>query len=155
MPNHYHIVLKQIKDNGISQFMHKLGTGYTMYFNQKYERSGVLFQGTFKAVRITNENHFMYLPFYIHANSLDLIEPEWRKGKINNVQKAIKFLESYRWSSHLDYLGKKKLPSVSQRDFLLDIFRGTENYKRQFQNWLEEMEKDKIEELENIVLERF
>ncbi len=48
--NHYHLLLKQVADGGISKFMHKIGTGYTNYFNEKKDRSGSLFQGSFKAV---------------------------------------------------------------------------------------------------------
>ena len=50
-PNHYHFILEQLIDGGIEKFMHRLGLGYTKYFNQKYKRSGSLFQGTFKADR--------------------------------------------------------------------------------------------------------
>lgn len=153
MPNHYHLLLRQLVDKGISLFMQKLGIGYTKYFNEKYKRSGVLFQGKFKAVFVKSESHFMHLPFYIHCNPLDLIEPGWREGSIKNYQKAIKFLESYRYSSHLDYIGKKNFPSVSQREFLFDIFDGPENYKKQYRDWLREMNREKLEKFENVILE--
>jgi len=153
MPNHYHLLLKQVEDNGISRFIQKLGIGYTMYFNQKYERNGVLFQGKSKAVLIKNEAHFLYLPFYFHANPLDLIEPSWREGKLNDYQKTIKFLESYRYSSHLDYINKINFSSISQRRFILELFEGSENYKQQFQDWLKEMGEEKLENLTPIILE--
>jgi putative transposase len=76
MPNHYHLLLKQKKDNGISKFMQKLGTGYTMSFNKKYKRKGTLFQNTYKAILIDKQNHFYNLPYYIHLNPLDLKFPE-------------------------------------------------------------------------------
>jgi len=142
--NHIHLLLRQLKDNGISNFMHKLGTGYTMYFNQKQERTGVLFQGTFKAVQVVDDYHFMYLPFYIHANALDEIEPNWRNNEIKNYEKAKKHLESFRWSSHLDFIGQKNFPSVSQRDFLLEIFGGNDKYKKQFDSWLKQMNLEKL-----------
>jgi len=117
MPNHFHLLLRQIKENGISNFMHKLGTGYTMYFNQKYERAGSLFQGTYKAVLVNQEAHFIHLPYYIHLNPLDLKFPEWRDREIKNYKQAMKFLENYRWSSFLDYIGKKNFPSVTRENF--------------------------------------
>jgi len=56
-PNHYHFILRQEIDNGIVRFMQRLGIAYTMYFNNKNKRSGVLFQGSFKAVEIdSNED---------------------------------------------------------------------------------------------------
>jgi putative transposase len=54
-PNHYHLLLQQVADKGIEKFMQRMGTGYTMYFNNKYERTG-LFQGRFKAVHIENND---------------------------------------------------------------------------------------------------
>ncbi len=134
MPNHFHLLVKQKEDNGITKFMRKLGVGYANYFNQKYKRTGTLFQGRYRSVSVTQDAHFIYLPYYIHFNPLDLTMPEWRIGEIKNRQKAMGFLESYRWSSHLDYIGKKNFPSVTQREFLFKIFRGPENYKKEVIN---------------------
>ena len=88
MPNHFHLLLKQKQENGISKFMHKLGVGYSMYFNQKYERTGSLFQGTYKAIPVNNDSYFIHLPYYIHLNPLDLIEPKWKNGEIKNYNKV-------------------------------------------------------------------
>jgi len=150
MPNHFHLLLRQIKENGISNFMHKLGTGYAMYFNQKYERAGSLFQGTYKAILVNQEAHFIHLPYYIHFNPLDLKFPEWRDREIKNYKQAMKFLENYRWSSFLDYIGKKNFPSVTQREFLNEFFEGPENYKKDAMKWLKEMD---LEEIEDFTLE--
>lgn len=147
MPNHFHLLVRQKKDGGITKFMRKLGVGYANYFNQKYERTGTLFQGKYKAVLVNREPHFIHLPYYIHFNPLDLIMPEWRMGKIKNYKKAVKFLESYRWSSHLDYIGKKNFPSVTQREFLLKIFGGDESYQKEVKNWLKEMDLAKIKKI--------
>jgi len=146
MPNHYHLLLRQKNNDGIRQLLHKLGTGYTMYFNAKNERTGVLFQGSYKAILVRQDNYFTHLPYYIHLNPLDLLEPEWRTGKIKNYKKAVEFLESYRWSSHLDYIGKKNFPSVTQREFLLGVLAGSGNYRKNILNWLKEMDLTKIKE---------
>lgn len=150
MPNHYHLLVKQLADGGITLFMRKLGVGYTNFFNEKYERVGPLFQGKFKAVLVREERHFTYLPHYIHLNPLDLKFPEWRGGNVRNPKQAIKFLEDYRWSSYLDYIGKKNFPSVTQRGFLESYFRNAEYYRKDIQNWLEIMD---LEALEGITLE--
>lgn len=68
LPNHFHLVLKQESENGISKFMQKLGTSYTMYFNQKYKRSGSLFQGKFKANMIDGEFGLPVLSVYVNLN---------------------------------------------------------------------------------------
>jgi len=147
MPNHFHLLLQQKKENGIVKFMQKLGTGYTMSFNQKYERSGSLFQGTYKAVLVEKDSHFIHLPYYIHSNPLDLKFPEWRNKEIKNYKEAMKFLENYQWSSFPDYIGRKNFPSITQREFLLEFFGGPEQYKKDTINWLKEMDLEKIKEI--------
>lgn len=135
MPNHFHLLLKQRRDNGISIFMNKLG-GYSTYFNKKYERVGSLFQGRFRAIRIERQEHFIYMPYYVHLNPLGIIEPEWREGKIKDFNKAVSFLDSYRWSSYLDYIGKKNFPSIIQKKLLSDFFESPENYRKETLEWL-------------------
>ena len=147
MPNHFHILLKQKIDGGISQFMQKLGTGYTNYFNQKYTRVGSLFQGKYKAVHIVQENHFLHLPYYIHLNPLDLVTPEWRDRKIKNLDESLNFLKKYKWSSYLDYIGIKNFPSITQRDFLLKFFDDHKNYQVEITKWLKELNLDQINDL--------
>ncbi len=155
MPNHFHLLLQPNKENGISKFMQKLNTGYTMYFNKKYERVGGLFQGTYKSVRITEESHFIHIPYYIHCNPLDLKFPEWRNYRgltsIDWAKGAAGFLEKYRWSSYLDYIGKKNFPSVTQREFLTEFLGGPEQYKKDTMKWLKEMD---LEEIKHLTLEK-
>jgi len=147
MPNHYHLLLQQTTDRSISQFMQKLNTGYTMYFNKKYERVGSLFQSTYKFTRITQESHLIHIPYYIHLNPLDLTMPQWREKELKNYKKAVKFLENYRWSSYSDYIGKKNFPSVTQREFLSEFFDGPKEYKKDTIKWLKEMDLEQIKHL--------
>ena len=147
MPNHYHILLRPKSDEGATKFIRKLNIGYVKYFNEKYKRSGALFEGRFKRILISDDAHFTYLPYYIHLNPLDLIMPEWRDGKISDCKKAMNFLENYRWSSFPDYIGKKNFPSVTQRKFLMDCFGGAERQKAGMINWLKEMEADDIKDI--------
>ena len=153
MPNHFHLLLEQIEDNGITKFMQKLGTGYTMYFNKVYERVGPLFQGNFKAVLVNQESHFIHLPYYIHCNPLDLKFPGWRNyGGSTSIdwREAKKFLKNYRWSSYPDYIGKKNFPSVTQREFLTEFLGGPERYEKDMASWLKEND---LEEIKNLTLE--
>ncbi len=147
MPNHFHLLLRQRRENGITDFMHKLGVGYTMYFNQKYKRTGSLFQGTYKAILVEKDAHFVHLPYYIHSNSLDLKFSGWRDRELKNYKEAMKFLENYRWSSFPDYIGKKNFPSVTSREFLLEFFEGPEQYKKDTLKWLKEMDLEGIKDL--------
>jgi putative transposase len=102
MPNHFHLLLKQIIDNGISKFMQKIGVGHTHYFNQKYDRSGVLFQGKTKSKHINTEAFYLWIKRYIHLNPLDLMTSS--KIKVNNnTESLIRKLDDYRWVSCSDY----------------------------------------------------
>jgi len=144
MPNHYHLFLQSLVKGGISLFMKKLNGGYVQYFNKRHERTGTLFERKYKSVLVDSQAHFIHLPYYIHLNPLDLVVPEWRQRKIKNLSKTMNFLNSYRWSSHLDYCGKNNFPSVTQRDFLLEIFQGENGYKRTIKDWLKELDLEEI-----------
>lgn len=155
MSNHYHLLLSPLVENGVTQFMRKLNIGYAKYFNEKYDRTGALFEGRYKSIIIKNDAHFLYLPFYIHCNPLDIIDIGWRTGQLRKYNEAIKFLENYRWSSHLDYLGKKNFPSVINQNMLLDIFGGRKNYEKAINQWLSDMKISKqIQEMNTLLLEK-
>ena len=147
MPNHYHLLLSEKMNGGMIKFMSRLNMGYARYFNNRHERSGALFEGRYKSLAITNQAHFIHLPYYVHCNPLDLDMPEWRERELKDYRGAVKFLETYRWSSHLDYCGVHNFPSVTQRDFLLEFFDGSEGYKKNITGWLKEFELELIEDL--------
>lgn len=114
MKNHYHLLLSERKDGGISKFIRKLNIGYAKYFNEKYHHSGYVFQGRTKKILIKREAHYQHILNYIHLNPLDYLggAREWRKRKLTHVALAEAHLASYRWSSYLDYAGKKNFPSI-------------------------------------------
>lgn len=129
MPNHFHLLIQQKEEKGVVKFMQKLGTGYTMYFNKKYQRVGSLFQGRFKATIIERDAYFLHIPNYIHCNPLKLIMPDWKTSGAPDINQAVNFLENYRWSSFSDYIGKKNFPSLTQRELLLNTYGGPAAYK--------------------------
>ncbi|HCR52593.1 TPA: hypothetical protein DIV48_03040 [Candidatus Kaiserbacteria bacterium] len=112
MPNHYHILASPVRDGSLSLFMRKLNMGYAKYFNEKYGRTGVLWQGTFRKVLIERDSHFRYIPYYIHLNPLDLTHTQWRLGTLHDHKNALEYLHKYRWSSYLDYNGIRNFPSI-------------------------------------------
>ena len=134
MGNHYHLLVSEVTENGISLFMQKLNMGYSKYFNERHERTGTLWEGRYRRIQVTRDAHFLYIPYYIHLNPLDFAMPEWREGKVKNASRALQLLHAYRWSSHLDYMGEKNFPSITRRDFLSDIFRTRQAYKKEIAN---------------------
>lgn len=115
MPNHFHIYLttnpnkSHMSDmwekNRISEFMRKLSTAYSKYFNLKYNRSGGLFEGAFKSVLVSKDVQAKYIFSYIHLNPIKLIDSKWKENGIKNKKMAIDFLGKYKWSSYIDYFG--------------------------------------------------
>ena len=103
MPNHFHLLVHEKTENGITKFMKKLLTGYSMYFNRKNGRTGNLFEGVFKAVHIDNDEHLNYLFAYTHLNPVKLIDPTWKTSGINDKEKTKEHLMKYRYSSYGDY----------------------------------------------------
>ena len=136
MPNHIHLLLRQIKNDGITKFMRKIGAGYGGYFNKKYGRKGYVFQNRFRSVHIENDDQLKTVFTYIHINPISLIEPNWKELGIRNPEEVLKFLESYKWSSYQDYLGKKNFPSVTERDFMLKIMNGKQGCWDFVENWV-------------------
>jgi putative transposase len=128
MPNHYHLALRQAAENGIVKFMQKLGTGYVVYFNKKNNRVGPLFQGSFQATHIDTDDYMQNLLGYIHTNPTALYQ--------GSTSVMMEFLEKYRWSSFLDYIGISNFPSVTSRDFLLEIVGGSKGIRASADAWL-------------------
>jgi len=138
MPNHYHLILRQVVDKGVTEFVRKLNTGYTMYFNKKNQRTGVLFQGKFKARLVDSTEYLLQLSRYIHLNPLSLAPSGYFKnGKVANWEEAQAFLKKYRWSSYLDYLGIKNFPKITHREFLQDYF-AEKKYEEFVKEWTPE-----------------
>jgi len=114
-PNHYHLLLKQVRENGISIFMHRLGTAYTMYFNEENKRSGSLFQGSFKAVHVESNEYLLHLSAYINLNF-----------EVHNKWQGVENPITY--SSWSEYLGSNK-DKVCQKDIILGQFSNSKDYE--------------------------
>jgi len=106
MINHFHLLVRQEVDGGITKFMKKLGTGYSMFFNIKYQRAGALFGGPFKSKLIGNDDNYMKQLFaYIHLNPLEIKFKDWENLINKKHPKEWKdFLENYNYSSYKDYI---------------------------------------------------
>jgi len=154
MPNHHHGLIEQLTEGGISLFMKKLHGGYARAFNEKYKRSGYLFQGRFKEVYTKSDTQLAFLICYIHSNPLNIWKPNWKEKKLTDseIKEALRFLENYRWSSHLDYMGIRNFPSVIHAEFLLKFFGGTKDYKIFFIDWLRQYKKN-VEDVQGLTLE--
>ena len=152
MPNHIHLLAKQLKDEGITKFMRKVGTGYAKYFNSKYKRKGYVFQNRFRSVPIEDDNQLRIIFNYIHANPISLIEPGWKENGIKKLKEAAKFSREYKWSSYKDYIGENNFPSVTERNFLSEFLGGIEGCNLSLKNWIEY--KKELDKHQNLLLEQ-
>jgi len=108
MPNHFHLLMTSNREDGISRFMKKVSTGYSMYFNKRYDRSGGLFQGRFKAQSADSDQYLKYLYAYIHLNPVKLIDPQWKEVGSKDIETSFNFASSFQYSSLKDYLGEDR-----------------------------------------------
>lgn len=145
MPNHFHIYITspspgegETENANITLFMHKLCMSYVKYFNKKYSRTGSLFEGNFKAVNIDEDNQAKYLFSYIHLNPLKLIDPEWKENGISDMDKTLKYLNEYKWSSYQDYRGV-----LREENKILDLksfpeyFSNIKDFNSEIFSWLQ------------------
>ncbi len=130
MPNHFHILLTENTDGGISRFMQKVTTAYVMYYNKKYKRTGSLFEGKFKSQHAAEDRYLKYLFSYIHLNPIKLIQKDWKEKGINNKKQAVEYLSKYQYSSYLDYL---KIERVQNKILNIKAFPDYFHTKQKFQ----------------------
>lgn len=115
MPNHFHLLLKQLKEGGVTEFISKLSNSYTKYFNTKHKRIGPLLQGEFKAVLVESDEQFIHLSRYIHLNPL--------------VSYLVKNLNLYEWSSYREYIDNKTDGICTKQD-ILSFFKSPDKYQQ-------------------------
>lgn len=130
MPNHFHLLVHQLQDGGISKFISQLSNSFTKYFNTKHKRVGPLFQGTFKAKIIENDEYLLQVSKYIHRNPFLLSKsgfpPSRWEGKV------------YPYSSYGYYLSRQQHP-FCDCSFILAYFSRV-NPKLNYQSFVEESE---------------
>ncbi len=134
MPNHFHLLVREKVEGGISLYMQKLTTAYVMYFNQKYDRTGGLFQGTFKSSICDTDLYIKYMYAYIHLNPAKLIDKEWKNRKFREVQKLFKYVFSYEYSSISEYA--RSAFHITFPQAFPKYFKNPEAHKRELLDWL-------------------
>lgn len=114
MPNHFHLLIKQLEENGISTFISKITNSYTKYFNTRYKRLGPLFQGIFKAVRVEDDQQLLHVSRYIHLNPI--------------AGYVVKDLKKFPFSSYLQYIDEKE--GFCQKGEILSHFKNPQDYEK-------------------------
>ena len=99
MPNHFHLVLKEVSEGGITAFMRKIGTAYALYFNARHKRAGNLFLKPFRSRHVSTDLYFQHLINYVHCNPAVLYEPEWKTSQVVDPQFLGERIATYPYSS--------------------------------------------------------
>lgn len=116
MLNHFHLILQESKENGISKYMEKVQKAYAKYFNAKYKKSGHLFQGPYQVIHIKDDRQLLHLSAYIHRNPREL--KQWKNKE-----------EKYLWSSYQDHIEKNRWKELLKPGIILDQFSTLKEYQ--------------------------
>jgi putative transposase len=122
MPNHFHILLSERQEGGVSTFMQRLLTSYSMYMNKKYNRTGPLMCRPFRAKHVDSDEYMRWLISYIHLNPLSVKVPAWEEEGISNIEQAKAFIREYQYSSYRDYFAGERDEGVIINKQSLPIF---------------------------------
>jgi putative transposase len=137
MPNHFHILITEKTEGGISKFMQKLSTAYVMYYNKKYNRTGGLFEGKFKSQHLDTDKYLKYIFSYIHLNPIKLIQKDWKEKGIKNKKEAFEYLNKYKFSSYLDYVGiERKQNAILDKKDYPSYFPSEMEFKKEIFDWI-------------------
>lgn len=120
-PNHYHFILRQVANGGISEFMKRLGGGYTWYFNHNQKRSGYLFQGAFKAKHIDSNEYLLHLSAYVNLNH----QVHQLGGQFGGMQPPAKLIKS-SWDEYVN----NNSEGFCEKKIILEQFKNTNEYKK-------------------------
>ena len=113
MPNHFHLLIKQLEDGGTQEFLSKIANSYTKYFNTKHKRVGPLFQGQFKAVLIESDEQLIHVSRYIHLNPY--------------VADITKDWDNFPYSSIRQFTGTSSL-QICNTEHLLAFFKDSQSF---------------------------
>ena len=135
MPNHFHVLIREKVQSGISDYMRKLLTAYSMYFNKKYERTGRLFESVFKSDYINGDNYLKYLYSYIHLNPAKLKNKDWREDKNRDTDSLLDFVCKYKYSSLREYLDHKY--KILDPEEFPKYFVNPEGHRKELFDWID------------------
>lgn len=128
LKNHFHLILKEVQDGGITMFMRKLGDGMTGYFNKRHQETGRLFQGAYKARLIDSDIYLKYLSVYVQIKNIFELYPGGLERATREFDKAFDFAISYPFCSLADYTDSRKSPIID-KDLLGELFSNGKKYR--------------------------
>ena len=141
LPTHFHLIVSPLIEGGLSKFMQKLTTAYTMYFNDKYSRSGSLFEGTYKAHEPSSDSHLKFLLALTHLAPAQLFNKNWHSDSILDLERIAGELMDYRYSSVGEYMNDKHI--ITSPEHFPRYFARVKNMDSYIRYWEDNKEKYK------------
>lgn len=110
VPNHFHLLMEEIQEGGISKFMQRLCGSMSANFNAKYKEHGSIFQGAYRSRTISEDAHLRYLVFYIQVKNVLELYPGGLVRALEYFDEAWEWALQYRFSSLSSYISGKDAP---------------------------------------------
>ena len=143
MPNHFHLLIYiNNSEKDLKDFLRKLQMSYSKYFNTKYKRIGILWEGNFKAEHVDNDNYLKYIFSYIHLNPIKLIQSDWKEKGVKDYKKAKDFLNKYTYSSFSYFSNISEQKEIVKKykllnsDIFLHLVQSSVNLQNEVFSWL-------------------
>lgn len=116
MPNHFHLILRELEEGAISSYMQRVLNAYGKYYNTKYQKNGHVFQGPYRLIHVSGNSQMLHLGAYIHRNPREI--KEWFGTE-----------DEYPWSSYQDYIGENRWGNLLVQDIFLSQFKDKDTYR--------------------------
>lgn len=154
LSNHFHLLLQEITEGGIAKFMQRLGGSMSTCFNAKYQERGSLFQGSYHARLVSQDEHRQYLVFYVLVKNVLEMYPGGLSNAYSNFDHAWEWAMRYPHSSLRSCVSGEASPIIDDPEELIGSFIGVGNaYKKEAQELLGFYLQSKGEEFKDIMLE--
>jgi len=145
MPNHMHLILKELVEGGVSTFMHRVGMGYAKFINEKYNESGSLFQGTFRSRTVNDDAYLRYLAVYVMVKNAFELYPGGLENALEHFEEAYALAVQSPFNSLAEYAGTRQSLLV-ERDLLGELFESPQEFKE----FARECMLDQLEQMQEI-----
>ena len=137
MPNHFHLIIKEIEDLGISAYMQRVLNAYSKYYNTKYQKSGHVFQGPYRVVHIVDDRQLLHLSAYVHRN-------------VREISRWYNKEDQYQWSSYQDFVNENRWGNLLSPAIILDQFKTQDKYRDFISTSLTKISKEELDYLKNL-----
>lgn len=130
MPNHFHLLLEEIREGGISKLMQRVCGSMSAHFNAKYRERGSIFQGAYRSRTVSEDTHLRYLAFYVQVKNVLELYPGGLKRALGKFDDAWEWATRYKFSSLPTFLARTDSP-ITESELLWSLYSDTNSFKKE------------------------